>query len=54
MKEVWFFIIRTNTGFVRPSNNYDSFEKAYEARKEVLDDPYSAPVSPVMKGYVKK
>ena len=51
MKEVWFFLSMTNTGYIKRSRSYDSFEKAYEARREVLNDPYEDPITSVMKGY---
>ena len=53
MREVWFFLIRTNTNYVRRSNSYNSFEEAYKARREVQDDCYEEPITPVMKGYEK-
>lgn len=52
-REVWFFLIRTNTNYVRRSNSYSSFEEAYKALREVQDDCYEEPITPVMKGYEK-
>lgn len=52
-REVWFFLIRTNTNYVRRSNLYSSFEEAYKALREVQDDCYEEPITPVMKGYEK-
>ena len=54
MKEVWFFLIRTNTDYVKESRRYDSFEEAYEARRKVQDDYFEDPITPVMKGYEKE
>lgn len=56
MKEVWFFLIRTNTGYVRESRQYNSFEEAYEARNKVRSESYDheEPITPVMKGYEKE
>ena len=56
MKEVWFFLVRTNTDYVRSSRTYSSFEEAYEARSKVRDESYGLeePITPVMKGYGKE
>lgn len=53
MNEVWFFLIRTNTGYVKPSSWYDSFEEADIARRK-WDTTYETIITPVMKGYVKE
>ena len=55
MKEVWFFLIRTNTDYVKSSYYYDSFEEAYEAKNSwQWNNIHEEPITPVMKGYVKE
>lgn len=56
MKEVWFFLIRTNADYVKESRRYDSFEEAYEVRSKVRSESYDReePITPVMKGYEKE
>ena len=54
MKEVWFFLIRTNTGYVKQSSWHGSFEEAEKERREWEKDIYERPITPVMKGYVKE
>lgn len=55
MKEVWFFLIRTNTDYIKRSRCYNSFEDAYEAMcKWGWDNIHEEPITPVMKGYVKE
>lgn len=56
MKEVWFFLSRTNTGYVQRSRSYNSFEEANDARNKVRSDSYGheEPITPVMKGYEKE
>ena len=54
MKEVWFFLIRTNTDYVKCSYDYESFEEAYEAKCYwQRDNIHEEPITPVMKGYRK-
>ena len=53
MKEVWFFLIRTNTGYVKASSWYDSFEEADTERRK-WNTTYEEPITPVMKGYRKE
>lgn len=52
-REVWFFLIRTNTNYVRRSRTFNSFEEAYKALREAQDNCYEEPITPVMKGYEK-
>jgi hypothetical protein len=55
MKEVWFFLIRTNTDYIKRSPTYDSLEEAYEARQKWhLTSWFEEPITPVMKGYEKE
>ena len=55
MKEVWFFLIRTNTDYVKSSDYYDSFEEACQAKNLWhWCNIYEEPITPVMKGYVKE
>lgn len=55
MKEVWFFLIRTNTGYIKKSCNYVTFEDAEKERREWRSKNYfEEPITPVMKGYVKE
>ena len=55
MKEVWFFLIRTNTDYVTSSYDYNSFEEAYDARcKWHWNNIHEEPITPVMKGYRKE
>ena len=53
MKEVWFFLIRTNTGYVKESRWYSTFEEAFNERNKWFGKSYEEPITPVMKGYVK-
>ena len=55
MKEIWFFLIRTNTDYIKKSRNYVTFEDAEKERREwnskhIFEEPFT----PVMKGYVKE
>ena len=52
MKEVWFFLIRTNTDHIMASSHFKTFEEAYEAICK-WDNPSERIITPVMKGYVK-
>ena len=55
MKEVWFFLIRTNTDYVKSSYYYDSFEEAREAKNSwQWNNIHEEPITPIMKGYVKE
>lgn len=56
MKEVWFFLSMTNTGYIKRSRQYNSFEEAYEAHNKVRSESYDQeePITPVMKGYEKE
>ena len=52
MKEVWFFLIRTNTDYIKRSPIFESFEKANKARKDWhLTSWFEEPITPVIKGY---
>lgn len=53
MKEVWFFLIRTNTDYVMESSYFKTFEEAYDAMCK-WDTTYETIITPVMKGYVKE
>lgn len=55
MTEVWFFLIRTNTDYIKKSCNYVTFEDAEkERRKWSSKNIFEEPITPVMKGYVKE
>ena len=55
MKEVWFFLIRTNTDYIKKSCNYVTFEDAEKERREWRSkNIFEEPITPVMKGYVKE
>lgn len=53
MREVWFFLIRTNTDYIKESSWYKTFEEAYEAHCK-WDNPYERIITPIMKGYFKE
>lgn len=53
MKEVWFFLIRTNTGEIKDSDWYDSFEEADRDRCNWQNENIcEESITPVLKGYV--
>ena len=55
MAEVWFFLVRTNTGYIKESRNYTTFEDAEKARREWNNkNIFENPITPVVKGYVKE
>lgn len=55
MKEVWFFLIRTNTGYIKQSKWYSSFEDAESERCNWRSNNiYEEPITPTMKGYMKE
>lgn len=55
MTEVWFFLIRTNTGYIKESRDYMTFEEAEKVRREWSSkNIFEEPITPVMKGYVKE
>ncbi len=55
MKEVWFFLIRTNTDYVKSSYYYDSFEEAQEAKNSWRwNNIHEEPITPIMKGYMQR
>lgn len=55
MAEVWFFLIRTNTGYIKQSKWYDSFEGAESERSNWRwDHIFEEPITPILKGYKKE